>query len=278
VEPSRLRVLDEGLVESGLDRIGAVDDRRHVVGDHGGEDPAEERPRRLEAADHGLGGLVEAQPEELVAGVAGGEQQRPDDAVATGPGVEQRAHAAEVDLEFVARLAVGDAHRRALALGSSARLGDVALHGAQRHVDPSTAEQIKDLHRREVVLDPGLDLVVAASEHPPGLAVAVCSVGSHGLDHLADELVAQLLLAAAPIQAEGDGRLDVSPHGLAVDLGQPLNGAQPLVGQPEPEHFSDLEHSNLPEHSAAFPIPLTGTRRGNRSAVPALVDPREVVP
>ena len=56
-------------------QAGLVDDGAHVVGDCGPEEAAEERPRRLEAGNHSLGRLGEAQPHEAVAGVAGGEHQ-----------------------------------------------------------------------------------------------------------------------------------------------------------------------------------------------------------
>ena len=60
----------------GCQRVGVVDDRRQVVGDHRGEHAAEERPRRFEPVDHVLGGLTERQPHEAVPRVAGGEDQR----------------------------------------------------------------------------------------------------------------------------------------------------------------------------------------------------------
>jgi hypothetical protein len=59
-----------------------------------------------------------------------------------------------------------------------------------------------DLHGGEVVFHPRHDLVVVVSEGPPGIPVAVDPMGPHGLDDLADELVAQLPLAPGPVQAE----------------------------------------------------------------------------
>ena len=52
LEPAGLGVLDERLVQAGLKRIGAIDDRGQVVGDQRGEHATEERPRRLAAGDH----------------------------------------------------------------------------------------------------------------------------------------------------------------------------------------------------------------------------------
>ena len=135
-----------------------------------------------------------------------------------------------------------------------------------------------DLHRREVLLDPGLDLLVVPGEHSPGRTVAIDTVGPHGLDDLADELVAQLALTATSVQPEDDSGVDVAPHCLAVKLGEPLYGAEPLVGQPEPEHFSDLEHTDLPECHRRLPNPADRNAARVRSAAPALVDTREVVP
>lgn len=116
------------------------------------------------------------------------------------------------------------------------------------------------------------------AEPPPGLAVAVHPVGSHRLDDLANELIAELLVAPIPVNAESDGALHVATNGLAVELGQALDRAEPLAGQPEPEHFSDLEHTDLPERHRRLPDPADRNAARVRSAAPALVDPRDVVP
>ena len=66
-EATVLGVLDEGLVEAGLEVVGLIDDARHVVGDDDLEDPAEEGPGRLEAGDDNLCRLGEAEPHEASA-------------------------------------------------------------------------------------------------------------------------------------------------------------------------------------------------------------------
>jgi len=57
LEPSRLAVLDERLVQPRRQRISGVDDRRQVVRHDGGEHAAEEPPRLLEPGDH-IGGRL----------------------------------------------------------------------------------------------------------------------------------------------------------------------------------------------------------------------------
>ena len=56
-----------------------------------------------------------------------------------------------------------------------------------------------------------------------------------------------------------DRRLDVAADRLAVHLRQPLHRPEPLPGQPQPEHLSNLEHTHLPERHGRLLIPLTGT-------------------
>src|SRR5205085_7783327 len=60
-----------------------------------------------------------------------------------------------------------------------------------------------------------------------------------------------------PVEASLDGGGHVAAHRFAVDRRQPLDRARALVLQPQPEHFSDLVHTNLPEHGH-LPGPLVG--------------------
>jgi len=63
-EAARLGVLHERLVQPRLGRVGALHDGFEVVGDHRGEHPAVERPRRLEPRDHIIQCLTVGQPHE----------------------------------------------------------------------------------------------------------------------------------------------------------------------------------------------------------------------
>ena len=89
-EPAGLRVLDERLVQPRLERVGPLDDRLHVVGDHRREHATEERPRRFAPGDHVLDRLTERQPHEAVARHDRREDQRvthpPTAAVGRAPG------------------------------------------------------------------------------------------------------------------------------------------------------------------------------------------------
>ena len=94
----------------------------------------------------------------------------------------------------------------------------------------------------------------SASKHPPGLAVAVWPVRADPLDHLADQLVGELPLAAGAVDPELDGSSDVAPGRLAVDA-DPL-GDRPLAltAQPASQRLFDLDHRYLPErHGASSP-------------------------
>jgi hypothetical protein len=166
-------------------------------------------------------------------------------------------------------------HRRTRALRPPAHLVHVALHGAQRDSDPSTLQELVDLDRVEVVPHPDGDLVVVVHELPPRLAVTVDAMRPHRLDDLSDEHIGELAVAATPVQTQHHRRLHVAADRLAVDLGQPLDRAEPLPGQPQPQHFSDL----LSRESARFAVavltvrgkgfPWQGSRPADRAKVPS---------
>jgi hypothetical protein len=65
-EPTRLGVLDEGLVQPRFERVRVLDDRLEVVGDHRVEHATEEHPRRFAPGDHRVDALAEGQPHEAV--------------------------------------------------------------------------------------------------------------------------------------------------------------------------------------------------------------------
>lgn len=173
-----LRALDERLVEPRLERIGAVDDGLHVVGDHRREHPAEEPPGRFEPGDDIASGLTVAEPHEAVARHHRREHQRPQIPQATRLRVGDAAELAEVDLQLVARFTIGNARRRNAHRPADAELFErVAVQGALGHDHALPLEQLVDLgDGQAVALEPRHELVTMHSEQPARLAPPVSPV------------------------------------------------------------------------------------------------------
>ncbi|HET6948823.1 MAG TPA: hypothetical protein VFI47_00505 [Acidimicrobiales bacterium] len=90
-------------------------------------------------------------------------------------------------------------------------------------------------------------------QQPPHLAVPVEAMRAHRLDYQADEHVGQLPVTAISNQAKPDRGIHVATHGLAVEADQPLGRSDALAGQPQPQHLSNLKHSDLPERHSRLP-------------------------
>jgi hypothetical protein len=193
--------------------------------------------------------------------------------------VRDQTHLPEVDLEFDARFAVGYPHRRAPGRPPHPDdLQGVTVQRALRHRHPPPGEELMRLHHRQAfLLQPRRDLVVVGRQHRPGSAVAVVAMRAHPLTHRRQEHVGELLLAAVPDQAALLGGDHVAAGRLAVHRPQPLDRAEPLTPQPQPQDLTDLEHANLPECHRHLPGPLDGQVTTPPSATPSLVDP-QVVP
>ena len=258
-EAPGLGVLDEGLVEPGLGGVGLLHDGGHVVRDHHGEHAAEKRPRRLEPGDHRGGGLGEGQPHEAVPAVAGSEDQRLAHPAPAQLRVRDQAHPAEVDLTLPAGLAVSDADRGGAGPAAHPEnLQGVAVQGALGHDHTLAGQQLTGLDRGQALGDhPRLELLVVGHQRGPHGAMAVGAVRAHTLAHHRQQLVGELLLTAGPVDAGLDRGAHIAAHSLAVHPRQPLDRTQPLAPQPQPQHFSDLVHANLPEHGH-LPEPLLG--------------------
>ena len=265
-EPAGLRVLDERLVQARLERVGPLDDRLHVVGDHRGEHAAEEHPRRFAAVDHIADRLTERQPHEAVARHDRREDQRMTHPAAAGRPVGHQPEPAEVDLALVARLAVVHPHRRAPpAPPDVAHLQRVTVQRALRHHDPASAEELMGLaHRELVLLQPALDELMVGDQQPPRVTPAIRAVRAHNLHHRADEPVGELLLTAVADQTPLNRGGHVAADRLAVQPRQPLRRPDPLAPQPQPQHFTNLVHTNLPERHRRPPGPLVGRRQLHR--------------
>ncbi len=94
-------------------------------------------------------------------------------------------------------------------------------------------------------------------------------MGSHGLHHRADQALVELAFPTVSDQAEPGRRLHVAPHGLAIDVGQPLDRPQAVTAQPQAQDLAYLEHTHLPEHHRRPPGPLTdgGDSTGSETGV-----------
>ncbi len=143
---------------------------------------------------------------------------------------------------------------------------------------PAAGEELADLHDRQaVLLEPHLDLVMVGHQQPPPLTTPIATMRSHGLHHRPDELIRQLAVAAVTHQAQTGRCVDVTADRLAVHPRQLGRLAQTFTAQPQPQHFSNLVHTNLPEHRHLSSIPLIGGGEftGNSTAAGG---PCEVVP
>ena len=206
---------------------------------------------------------------------AGREDQRMADPAPSGVRVEHQAHAPEVDLELVARLAVGDPHRRAAAPARPAQLGAVALEGARRHADPPARQQGVDLDDGQPShVDPGAGSGFWwASKPTPRLAVAVDAMRPDPLDHQRNEHVAQLVVAAVAVEAELARGLHVAADGLAVE---PTSRSIARRPSPASQSRSTSRTSNTRTslNPIAAPRSADRWRRVDRISGPTLVDPR----
>jgi len=170
------------------------------------------------------------------------------DPAPAGLRVEDETHAAEVDLEFVARFAIDHPDRGSPAPAGAAQPGGEPLQRAGRDHDPLPAKEIPDLGHREVLLvEPDLDLLGMLFQQPPRLAVTIETVRPDLLHHLGQEQIGELVLATSPVQTGLHRRRHVPPDRLAVHPRQPLHGPEPMIPEPQPQHFTDLVHTHLPE-------------------------------
>ncbi len=102
-----------------------------------------------------------------------------------------------------------------------------------------------------VFAQPRLELVAVTVKQPTGVAPPVGAMRPHPLHHQTNEYVTQLVVVAAPIEAELDGGIDVTADRLAVHPRQLADRPLTLPAQPQPQNLSYFEHTNLPERHAA---------------------------
>jgi hypothetical protein len=160
--------------------------------------------------------------------------------------VSDQAQPAEVDLQLDTRRRVVHPHRRR----PPARPATFHREPGQRpvrHDDAQPGQQDADLHDREIFGHPRPDPLLLAQQHPPRLAVTVQPVRAHPLHHLADQLLAELPLAAVPDDAQLDRGGDITPRRLSVDADPPSDRPFAVTVQPAPQRLLDLDHRNLPE-------------------------------
>ena len=114
----------------------------------------------------------------------------------------------------------------------------------------------------------------------PAITMPIPAVRADPLSHRAQQLITKLPLTPSPLQAAGLRRRHIPPDRLPVDPRQPGHRAKPLASQPQPQHFLDLVHPDLPErHTAALPDPLNGLAASvNRAAATLRCAKSQVVP
>jgi hypothetical protein len=81
----------------------------------------------------------------------------------------------------------------------------------------------------------------------PALAMPISPVRADPLGHRAEQLIPELPLTPSPVQATRLSRRHIPPDRLAVHPRQPGHRAEPLTPHPQPQHFPDLVHPDLPE-------------------------------
>jgi hypothetical protein len=182
-EPSGLGVLHERLIQPRLERTGLVHNRRHVVRDQRAEHAPEKLPRRLATLDRRRRGLLKGKPHETMPAITSRENKG---LAHPGPArhrVEHQPQPTVINLQLVTRLTIRDPHRDRPAPATPAGLGHIPLHRPLRDRHTPTDKQLMDLHRRQPLLYPPLDLPVIRHQTPPRLTVPVDPMRTHRLEH-----------------------------------------------------------------------------------------------
>ena len=101
-QSTRLCVVDERLAELGRQRVGLGDDGFEIVDDDASDNAAEEAPCCVEPRTHLVDRLTKRRVDERQPAAAERHEQRPHRTPLARVALDDRAHAAEVDLRFLA--------------------------------------------------------------------------------------------------------------------------------------------------------------------------------
>ena len=162
--------------------------------------------------------------------------------------------ASEVDLALLSRWRVVHPNRHGAPPGAATLDGE-AGQGAMRD-DHATcrASKMPILVTVRSCFSHSLICSSSPSNVRQAVAMAVWTMRTDPLEHLADQLVAQLLLAARTLHPEIDGGADVAPDRLSIDADTLGDGALALTFEPAPQRLFDLDHRYLPKrHGASSP-------------------------
>ena len=262
-EAPRLRVLEEGDHDAGLERIGRGDERARVIRNHDAKHAAVEAPGRLARLDRARRRLPEARIDEAVAGHARREDPR---AEAPAPsaliGLERR-HPPRVEVDLLARCAVGYRDRRRAAAEAEHR-GRKAVQRRRRDQHALPGEQPADFGEPQSGSEALGDEVPVRLTLLPARAVRPLAAAAQRRQDRRHPLVAEGRGVHPGRQPTPLARPQVAPHGLRVEPEPARDLLAPRPGEPLPEHLRDLDHRDLPiRHHPSPP----GTVAGREAAM-----------
>jgi hypothetical protein len=173
LEAAGLGVLQEGLDQAGLQRVGRADDRLGVVRQERVEDAAEEGPGGLTGFDRAGGGLLEAGVDEAMPGADRGEDPGSEAATTAREVWRQPTGPADVELQLVAGIAVEHGDGGGPLAESELGNGE-AMQRRVGDLDPVAAEQAPHLGEAQATSEPVLDSVaLIEAQQPRGSALTL---------------------------------------------------------------------------------------------------------
>jgi hypothetical protein len=160
----------------------------------------------------------------------------------TDDDVRARQAPTGIDVDLLARLAVGNGDRRCMAPKVELSDGE-SMQPRVRNLDPAAMQQPANLGQANLLLDQSLDLGALGPARLPAIAVGALYARLQREHDGTDLLVGELGRACRKPRTLAGG--DVATHGL--DVQRQLGGDPFLLRptHPEEEHFFDLDHRDL---------------------------------